>query len=112
MRQAASGAAGIAGWIAVKSLLMLAIVCLRPQTFAALKAGFDAAVYKFDFPEKLRADMAWETQAIGQAMLDARGAGTYLTGPSTANQVPELLLGICPLVAAFAPIAKRRAAAA
>lgn len=26
-------------------------------------------------------------QGIGQRMLDVRGAGAYLTGPSTANQV-------------------------
>ena len=57
------------------------------QTAAALKGGFDAAVHKFGRPLRLRADMAFEAQSIGQDMLDHRDAGAYLTGRSTANQV-------------------------
>jgi hypothetical protein len=60
------------------------------KSAAALLHGFERAVADFGYPLRLRADMALEAQGIGQRMLDVRGAGAYLTGPSTANQVDLL----------------------
>ena len=39
------------------------------------------------YPLCLRADMAFEATFVGQRMLDERGPGSFITGPSTANQV-------------------------
>lgn len=57
------------------------------QTSAALKGGYDGATGRYGRPQRLRADMAFEALDIGQDMLDHRGAGSYLAGRSTANQV-------------------------
>lgn len=49
--------------------------------------GYSEAVANFGRPAMLRADMAFEAQPIGQDMLNHRGPGTYISGPSTSNQV-------------------------
>lgn len=56
-----------------------------------LRDAFDEATTAYGFPLRLRADMAFEATFVGQRMIDARGQGAYLTGPSTANQVRRLL---------------------
>lgn len=53
----------------------------------SLFEGYRQAVAAYGRPLRLRADMAFEALPIGQDMLDYRGPGTYLTGPSTHNQV-------------------------
>ena len=52
-----------------------------------LRASFDKAVDAYGYPLCLRADMAFEATFVGQRMLDERGPGSFITGPSTANQV-------------------------
>jgi hypothetical protein len=49
--------------------------------------GYARAIDLYGRPMRVRADMAFEAQGIGQDMLDHRGPGSYLTGPSTQNQV-------------------------
>lgn len=68
----------------MRSIVVAATVACN-KTAPALKGGYDAAVAKFGRPLRLRADMAFEAQPIGQDMLDHRGAGAYLTGRSTTN---------------------------
>jgi hypothetical protein len=53
----------------------------------SLFMGYAKAVELHGRPLRVRADMAFEAQGIGQDMLDNRGPGSYLTGPSTQNQV-------------------------
>ncbi len=53
--------------------------------------GYSEAVANFGRPAMLRADMAFEAQPIGQDMLNHRGPGTYISGPSTSNQVTDTL---------------------
>lgn len=48
--------------------------------------GYARAIDLYGRPMRVRADMAFEAQGIGQDMLDHRGPGSYLTGPSTQNQ--------------------------
>jgi hypothetical protein len=56
-------------------------------------SGFAQAVEAYGWPLRLRADMCFEAMQIGQAMIDRRGAGAYLAGPSTANQVSKEIVG-------------------
>ena len=51
-----------------------------------LRAAFDKSVDAYGYPLCLRADMAFEATFVGQRMLDERGPGSFITGPSTANQ--------------------------
>ncbi|KAK9807582.1 hypothetical protein WJX72_003361 [[Myrmecia] bisecta] len=51
-----------------------------------LLEGYHQAVSLFGRPLRLRADMCLEVLPIGQDMLDHRGAGAFIAGPSTANQ--------------------------
>lgn len=57
------------------------------KSSSTLLSVFDEAVEKFGYPWRLRADMCFEATAVGQRMIDERGPGGFLTGPSTANQV-------------------------
>jgi hypothetical protein len=66
--------------------VVYATVALNKSAESLLN-GFERAVAGFGYPLRVRADMALEGQGIGQRMLGVRGAGAYLTGPSTANQV-------------------------
>lgn len=53
----------------------------------SLYAGYQEAVGAFGRPLKLRADMCMEAAiGMGADMIKARGTGSYLVGPSTANQ--------------------------
>ena len=54
---------------------------------ATIFAGYAAAVSAYGRPQAVRADMAFEAIPVGQDMLDHRGPGSFLVGPSTANQV-------------------------
>ena len=53
---------------------------------STLRDVFDKAVGEYGYPLRTRADMAFEATFVGQRMLDERGAGSFITGPSTANQ--------------------------
>ncbi len=63
-----------------------AIVALD-KTASTLFNAYHEATAAFEHPLRLRADMCFEAVRIGQDMIDVRGPGAYLTGPSTANQV-------------------------
>ena len=56
------------------------------KTGATLRDCFDKAVEEYGYPMRMRADMAFEATYVGQRMLDERGEGSFITGPSTANQ--------------------------
>ena len=51
---------------------------------------FDAATEQFGFPLRLRSDMAFEAGFVGQRMWEHRGPGSYIAGPSTANQASHI----------------------
>ena len=72
------------------NFVVYAVVALN-KTASSLFSGYSAAVQQFGRPEALRADMAFEAGAIGQDMIDHVGQGSFLVGPSTANQVLPLL---------------------
>lgn len=69
------------------SNLFLYVVVATDKRAATLFTGYSSAVACFGRPVALRADMAFEATPIGQDMLDHVGVGSYLCGPSTANQV-------------------------
>lgn len=54
---------------------------------STLRDVFDKAVDEYGYPLRMRADMCFEATFVGQRMLDERGEGSFITGPSTANQV-------------------------
>ena len=54
---------------------------------SSLFSGYRAAMEVNGRPQALRADMAFQAGVIGQDMIDNRGQGVLLVGPSTANQV-------------------------
>lgn len=62
-----------------------AIVALN-KTASSLFDAFHEATTALGHPLRLRADMCFEATRIGQDMIDVRGPGAYLTGPSSANQ--------------------------
>lgn len=68
------------------NFVVYAVLALNKQG-ATLRDAFDAATAAYGYPLRLRADMAFEATFVGQRMIDERGPGAYLTGPSTANQV-------------------------
>lgn len=79
------------------NFVVYAIAALDKSSSTLLKA-FDEAVDTFGYPLRLRADMCFEATAVGQRMLDEQGPGSYITGPSTANQVyhcSSQLLCVC-----------------
>ncbi|KAL3146331.1 hypothetical protein ABBQ32_003023 [Trebouxia sp. C0010 RCD-2024] len=55
-----------------------------------LRDVFDQAVTAYGYPLRMRADMAFEATFVGQRMLDERDEGSFITGPSTANQRIEV----------------------
>lgn len=57
------------------------------KTGMTLRDVFDQAVTAYGYPLRMRADMAFEATFVGQRMLDERDEGSFITGPSTANQV-------------------------
>ena len=66
--------------------VVYATVALNKASATLLKS-FDQATGAFGYPLRLRADMCFEATPVGQRMIDMRGDGSFLTGPSTANQV-------------------------
>lgn len=62
------------------------VVLALDKRGVTLQNAFDSATSAYGYPLRLRADMAFEALLVGQRMLDERGPGAYLTGPSTANQ--------------------------
>ena len=70
-------------------------------TLALEKSGgtlcdaFDKAVGAYGYPLRMRADMAFEATFVWQTMLDERGEGSFITGPSTANQVQTGCMATC-----------------
>lgn len=51
---------------------------------------FSTAVEKYGRPLLLRTDMCFEAVEIGQDMINNRGPGAFIAGPSTRNQVSLL----------------------
>lgn len=69
-------------------MMMSTTVSMNKST-DSISFNFHAAVHRYGFPMRVRADMAFEARGVGADMLRARGEGAYLVGPSTANQPIE-----------------------
>ena len=70
-------------------IVTLTFVCMLPSLWikvAVLRDRFDEAVQEYGYPLGLRADMAFGATYVGQRMLDERGQGAFINGPSNANQ--------------------------
>jgi hypothetical protein len=63
------------------------IVVVDSKAASQLFRGYSQAVQLFGRPQAVRSDMAFEAGMIGQDMLDHVGQGSFVVGPSTANQV-------------------------